>query len=195
MADAGPPFHVLALSGGGFRGLYSATILANLEEALGVPLARRFDLICGTSVGGLLAIGVAAEVRRADLCSLFEHNGKRIFGSHEWWRHWPLAKWFRAKHASTGLRRVLAELFGAATLGDLQHRVLIPAVNANTGKSQFFKTPYHPSFERDYKLSLVDVSLATAAAPTYFPLHRIPSVGVFADGGLVGNSPGFFWAP
>lgn len=51
------PFHVLALSGGGFRGLYTATVLKHLEEQLGTPLAKRFDLICGTSAGGYLLWG------------------------------------------------------------------------------------------------------------------------------------------
>lgn len=185
------PFHVLALSGGGFRGLFTATVLSVLEEAMG-PLARRFDLICGTSAGGLLALGLATELRATQLTELFVRDGNRIFGSHEWWRRWPLAKWWLAKHASTGLRHVLTEQFGRSTLGDLKHRVIIPAVNYSVGKCQLFKTPHHVSFERDHKLSLVDVAMATSAAPTYFPLHRIEGVGTFVDGGLVCNSPGYF---
>ncbi|NEK79583.1 MAG: patatin, partial [Xanthomonas perforans] len=56
---------------------------------------------------------------------------------------------------------------------------------------QFFKTPHHPSFELDHRLKVMDVALATAAAPVYFPLARNER-GVFADGGLVGNAPGLF---
>jgi len=77
------------------------------------------------------------------------------------------------------------------TIGDLKHRVLIPTVNYSTGRGQFFKTPHHPSFELDHRMKLVDVALATAAAPVYFPLSRNER-GVFADGGLVGNAPGLF---
>lgn len=87
---------------------------------------------------------------------------------------------------------MLTELFLGKTLGELEHRVLVPAVNATTGKPQFFKTPHSPRLTRDHRLKLVDVALATTAAPTYFPLHRIDQLGVFADGGLVGNSPGFY---
>ena len=72
-----PTYHVLALSGGGYRALYSATVLAQLEETLGAPLAKRFDLICGTSAGGMLAIGLAAEIPAAELQALFEQDVER----------------------------------------------------------------------------------------------------------------------
>lgn len=186
-----PTYHVLALSGGGYRGLYTATILRQLEETLGRPLAKHFDLICGTSAGGLLALGLAAEIPAIELQGMFEKQGERIFGTRDFWRR-RLGFIFKAKHSNAGLRDVLTEKFGDQLIGNLRHRVLIPAVNYTTGKGQFFKTPHHPSFERDHRLSLVDVGLATAAAPTYFPVMRIENVGAFVDGGLVGNAPGFF---
>lgn len=186
-----PDFHILALSGGGFRGLYTATVLKHLEETLGMPLANRFDLICGTSTGGLLALGLAANIPAPELQTMFERDGKRIFGSRSVVRR-VLSKFIIAKHSSAGLRSVLEERFRGITLGDLQHRVLIPAVNYSTGKGQFFKTPHAPAFGIDHRRRLVDIGLATSAAPTYFPLHRVEDEGVFADGGLVGNSPGLF---
>jgi uncharacterized protein len=191
MPEHANPFHVLALSGGGFRGLYTATVLKVLEEHLGVPLANRFDLICGTSAGGLLAMGLAAEVPASKLQAMFERDGDRIFNSRDLVRT-TLGPWVRAKHAPDGLRAVLTEQLGDLTIGDLKHRVLIPTVNYSKGSGQFFKTPHAENFFTDYKHKLVDVGLATAAAPTYFPLHQMGDEGVFADGGLVGNSPGFF---
>jgi hypothetical protein len=185
-----PTYHVLALSGGGYRGLYTATVLKELEQALGAPLARRFDLICGTSAGGLLALGLANEIPAAELQEIFELNGNRIFGCRRLLRR-LLGKWLTAKHSAYGLRQVLKERFGEALIGDLKHRVLVPAVNYSTGRGQFFKTPHHKTFEMDHRMSLVDVALATSAAPVYFPLAQ-NSRGVFADGGLVGNAPGFF---
>lgn len=186
-----PDFHILALSGGGFRGLYTATVLKHLEESFGAPLAARFDLLCGTSAGGLLALGLAAAIPAAELQAMFEHDGKRIFGSRGLLRR-LLTKLIVAKHSSEGLRAVLEDRFKGMTIGDLKHRVLIPAVNYSSGKGQFFKTPHAPKYELDHRRRLVDVGLATAAAPTYFPLHRVGDEGVFADGGLVGNSPGLF---
>jgi predicted acylesterase/phospholipase RssA len=188
---AGTPFHVLALSGGGFRGLYTATVLKHLEEQMGVPLATRFDLICGTSAGGLLGLGLAAEIPTTQLQAMFEHHGNRIFGRPTGLRR-LLGPIFRAKYSPDGLKAVLMENFDGLTLGDLKHRVLIPTVNYSKGNGQFFKTPHSPQLFMDHKHTLVDVGLATSAAPTYLPLHAIGEEGVFADGGLVGNSPGFF---
>jgi len=137
-------------------------------------------------------MGLAAEIPAAELQSMFEKNGHRIFGSPR-----LLPRFFRvvkrtvfASHGATGLRGVLTERFGSTTIGDLNHRVLIPAVNYSTGRGQFFKTPHARAYQLDHTLTLVDVGLATAAAPTYFPLHRIEGRGTFADGGLVANSPG-----
>jgi hypothetical protein len=183
-------YHVLALSGGGYRGLYTATVLAELETALGRPIASHFDLICGTSAGGILALGLAAEIPAQELKALFENQGGRIFGSRSLARR-LFGFWLKAKHDPAGLRDVLTERFQNATIGDLKHRVLVPAVNYSTGRGQFFKTPHHPSFETDHRMKIVDVALATAAAPVYFPLARNDR-GVFADGGLVGNAPGLF---
>lgn len=185
-----PSYHVLALSGGGYRGLYTATVLAELETALGRPIASHFDLICGTSAGGMLALGLAAEIPALELKALFEDHGSRIFGCRSLRRR-LLGFWLTARHDSAGLREVLTECFQGTTIGELKHRVLVPAVNYSTGRGQFFKTPHHPTFELDHRMGLVDVALATAAAPVYFPLARNDR-GVFADGGLVGNAPGLF---
>ncbi|WP_035604380.1 CBASS cGAMP-activated phospholipase [Hylemonella gracilis] len=185
-----PTYHVLALSGGGYRGLYTATVLAELERALGKPLAKHFDLICGTSVGGLLALGLAKEISAADLKALFEKRGCEIFGKRTLLRR-VLGFWWKAKHTHDGLRTVLKDTFKDDLIGHLKHPVLIPAVNYTTGRGQFFKTPHYKTFETDLHMSLVDTALATAAAPVYFPLFRNHR-GVFADGGLVGNAPGLF---
>jgi patatin-like phospholipase/acyl hydrolase len=185
-----PTYHVLALSGGGYRALYTATILKEFEQVLGRPIASHFDLICGTSAGGLLALGLASEIPASDLKSLFEDQGPTIFNTRNFARK-RLGFLSRAKHSNAGLRSVLEERFGTTTMGDLKHRVLIPAVNYTTGRGQFFKTPHHPTFEMDYRMSLVDVALATSAAPVYFPSVRNER-GVFVDGGLVGNAPGLF---
>ncbi|MDR2881686.1 MAG: patatin-like phospholipase family protein [Azoarcus sp.] len=185
-----PTYHVLALSGGGYRGLYTATVLAELETVLGRPISSHFDLICGTSAGGMLALGLAAEIPAHELKALFENEGSRIFGRRSIPRR-LLGRWLTAKHDSVGLREVLTERFQGSTIGELKHRVLIPAVNYSTGRGQFFKTPHHPTFELDHRMKIVDVALATTAAPVYFPLARNDR-GVFADGGLVGNAPGLF---
>jgi uncharacterized protein len=72
-------FGILALSGGGFLGLYTIAILAALEKEIGAPIASRFDLLAGTSVGGIIALGLAAEIPVRDIQDAFEKNGTKIF--------------------------------------------------------------------------------------------------------------------
>lgn len=120
----GARFQILSLSGGGYRGLYTATVLAELEEALGgTPLARSFDLITGTSVGGILALGLALEIPAARLAELFEHHGQQIFQ-----RQFSFCGYFRARYGSTSLRKLLSQpaLFGDRMLGSTLHRRPFP---------------------------------------------------------------------
>lgn len=181
-------FWILALSGGGARGLFTAKLLEKLEHELGgQPLARRFDLIAGTSIGGILALGVAKEIPTSQLVSLFDHS-KEIFRPRIPIMNWPF---YRARYHQKKLNEILskAEVFGDAVIGDLKHRVVIPSVNYTKGTPSFFKTPHHSSLKTDWKLKLVDVALATSAAPTFFPVHEFNHQH-FVDGGLVANAPG-----
>lgn len=182
-------FHILALSGGGYRGLYTSIILANLEVSIGEPLGRRFDLISGTSVGGIIALAIGLEIPMSRVRDMFLEQGANIFQG----RRNPL-KWLKqfvwAKHSQKGLRKALEDLFGDAILGDCIHPVLIPTVNYSKGEPQVLKTPHHPRFERDWEWPVVDVALATSAAPVFLPMTRIKQHGIFVDGGLYANAPG-----
>jgi len=185
----------LALSGGGYLGLYTASILAELEDSLpGRSLSTCFDLIAGTSVGGILALGVAAGVPARDMATTFAEKGEAIFSGR------PAPKSTRAmlrdllrmvrgpKYTGKALREAVTGLVGDRTLGDLERPCLVPAVNLTKGGPQIFKTPHHPDFSRDLKLRVVDVAMATSAAPTFFPVASIGDE-LFADGGLFANSP------
>ena len=178
-------FQALALSGGGFRGLYTAQLLADLEQHLGAPAATRFDLIAGTSIGGILALALACEIPAANIASLFRDHGAEIFRR----RSWP--GYFKSKYSSTPLQSLLADssLFGERQLGECRHPVLVPAINYTTGKPVVFKTSHHPSFQTDKHFRLVDVALSTSAAPTYFPRHVFNNCQ-YVDGGLFANAPG-----
>jgi uncharacterized protein len=189
------PFQILSLSGGGFLGLYTISVLADLEERIGAPIASRFDLIAGTSVGGIIAIGLANEVPAATIKSAFETHGTEIFSS----RRPPRSavgklldvarSAFSSKYEATALRQTVTEIIGAETLiGDLKHPCLVPTVCLTKGGPQIFKTDHHQNFVRDHRLRAVDVAIATSAAPSYFPIAEIGD-GLYADGGLYANSP------
>src|SRR6185437_1286430 len=79
----GRQFHALALTGGGYRGLFTARALQVIEEHIQQPIGSRFDLICGTSIGGIIALAVAFEVPMNRVVKLFEEEGEHIFPPHE----------------------------------------------------------------------------------------------------------------
>ncbi len=179
------PFQVLSLSGGGFLGLYSALLLEKLEGRFGGPLAGHFDLICGTSVGGVIALGIAAEKPVAEIRGAIERHGRLIFPRPAG----VLRSLRRAMYSTTPLRRAVEEIVGDDLIvGDLKHRVLIPTVNLTKGGPTVFKTPHHKNLSEDWRHRVVDVALATSAAPTLFPTSKIGDRD-FADGGLYANSP------
>lgn len=179
-------FQVLALSGGGYRGLYTAKILADLEQQIGTPIGRHFDLLAGTSIGGILAMAVALEIPTERLVTLFEQHGEAIFR-----RRWSLRGIVRAPYSQTPLAELLAQddLFGDRRLEACLHPVLVPSINYSTGLPVVFKTPHHPNFSRDLRYSLIDVALATSAAPAFFPRHVFDH-RQYIDGGLFANAPG-----
>lgn len=189
MSDS-PKFQILALSGGGFRGLYTAKVLADLEQEIGAPIATKFDLISGTSIGGILALALAQQIPASELVNLFVANGSKIFT-----KQWSLGGLLRAKYDAATLRTLLAaeNLFGARLLGSCRHRVIVPTINYSTGKPVLMKTPHHSDFKRDHRYSLVDVALATSAAPIYFRRHSFEN-SQYVDGGLYANAPGLLAA-
>ncbi len=180
-------FQVLALSGGGFRGLYTAIVLQKLEEELGRPIGQSFDLIAGTSVGGILALAVAYEIPMKDVVQLFEEKGKHIFAKKKF-RLPFFGNVMSAPYESEPLKQILLNWFGDKIIADLKHPVVIPAINYTTGKINVFKTPHHSSLMQDWKQKIVDVALATSAAPTYFKRHEIGK-NEYVDGGLFANNP------
>lgn len=188
-------FQILCLSGGGYLGLFSAEILALAEERFGEPLGRHFDLIAGTSVGGILALGLAFEVPASAMRDAFNTSGQKIFSG----RPKPQGRFaarrdllrylIGPKYSAGPLRELVGGFLGKDTrLGQAKHRVIIPAVNMTKGGPQVFKTPHHPDFRSDYKLSAVDIAMATSAAPTLFPLAEIQN-SLYADGGLFAAAP------
>ncbi|QBR02498.1 CBASS cGAMP-activated phospholipase [Paraburkholderia pallida] len=179
-------FQILALSGGGYRGLFTAKILADVEREIGEPIARRFDLIAGTSIGGILALALALEIPASTMVDLFVEHGERIFKP-----RFTMRSILRAKYSSDYLAQLLQreDLFAQKVLGDCLHPVIIPAINYTRGQPVLFKTPHHETFKRDHRYRIVDVGMATSAAPTFFPRYVFENCQ-YVDGGLFANAPG-----
>jgi patatin-like phospholipase/acyl hydrolase len=188
-------FQILALSGGGYRGLFTSSILTRLEQQAQRPIGDCFDLIAGTSIGGVIAIGLALGKSTEAIKKMFLDHGEEIFTRGERPQGW-LAKlqerkrqWKQPKYDGTVLREKIEAVLGKnARLGDARTRLLIPAINMTKGSVQMFKTAHHPNFLNDHKLLAADVAMATSAAPLYFPMAKIENSN-FIDGGIVANAP------
>ena len=188
------PLRVLSLAGGGFLGLYTAVVLEALEARAGEPLARRFDLLAGTSIGGLLGLALAYEIPMARLVRLFTEHGSAVFSS----RALPSGALGRLldlsrsvlgpKYSGEALREALQAEIGDKRLADALHRVVVPAVDVGLCQTKVFKTPHAPASQGDGRLRAVDVAMAACAAPAYFPSVRIGR-HTYADGGLFAVAP------
>lgn len=204
---AHPPYHTdrpiraICLDGGGYLGLATAAFLAELERHFDFRAADHFDLFCGTSTGGIIALALASGKSAAEVVTLYEELGRTVFpqrfGRFSRARRF-LRRFCRAKWRNEPLKEALENAFGDQTLGDLTRRgrtVVVPALCLTNGKPRLFKTNHHPDkLTAHAGYFLRDVALATAAAPTYFPPVTLTNPGnsvkeTFVDGGLFANNP------
>ncbi len=181
-------YRILALDGGGIKGVLTAALLERLEAARPGFLAR-VDLFAGTSTGGLLALGLASGLAPAQIRQFYEAKGPAVFNSAFWRR---LGHLFVAKYANAALKRALTEQFGNRTLGELPKKVLITSFDLdNAPANPFAPRTWKPKFFHNYpgpgtdaNEKVVNVALYTSAAPTYFPGYQ-----GYIDGGVVANTP------
>ncbi|MCV2371334.1 CBASS cGAMP-activated phospholipase [Roseateles oligotrophus] len=193
-ATTATPQHALALAGGGFLGLYTATLLDALEAGATRPLARHFDLLAGSSIGAVLALALAFEIPMSRLVRLITEHGPAVFSG----RPLPASMVGRLldmsrsvlgpKYSGERLREALQSEFGDLRLGDALHPVVVPAVDIGSCRAKIFKTPHAAGSLGDAELRAVDVAMASCAAPAYFPSVRIGS-RLYADGGLFAVAP------
>lgn len=191
---AGRRYRILALDGGGVRGVITAVWLARLEELVGVPLHRCFDLIAGTSTGSILACGIAKGVPAREIVDMYLEHGREVFPgtARRLWsrlgRVWDEGL-SMPKYEDTGLARVLRGVFGDTRFGDLRVKpVLVTTYDTLNREARVLKNDR----ARYARLPVWEVCKASASAPTFFPAHvlrlgraRVPLI----DGGVVANNP------
>jgi uncharacterized protein len=190
-------FRILSIDGGGIRGIYPAAILAGLEQRFlgGRSVASCFDLVAGTSTGGIIGLGLGAGLTAADVLDLYVKQGNEIFpepsdslfgGAKTWWR--PKQQYLQYQYERDALQKVLTDRFGDKLFGDSIVRLCIPAFEGKHSEVFVFKTPHHSGYKFDRLEKMVTVGLATSAAPTYFrPLEH--GNYTLVDGGVWANNP------
>lgn len=177
------PFQILSFDGGGLKGLFPAAILAALEDDLDCRLADHFDLIAGTSTGGLIALALGAGLRPAEIVDFYTLKGPTIFGAGR-----RVGRLWRSKHGPDRLRAALYDVLGDRLLGSSTKRLVIPSYSLDSNDVYIFKTPHHPRLRRDGREKMVHVAMATTAAPLFLPAFRLGNNRLI-DGGVWANNP------
>jgi patatin-like phospholipase/acyl hydrolase len=201
-------FRILSLDGGGIRGAFIAGFLADLEHRLNCRMADHFDLIAGTSTGAIIAVALGLHEPAEKIERFYRDRGPKIFRRRQ---PLPLTRWQRmkkyfverhvkgygldydqlqqSKYEAKELRVALEEVFANRTMEEAKTRLVIPAVDLTRGQTIVFKTPHLPDLFRDRHYRVVDVLMATTAAPTFFPHAVIDEGSAYVDGGLWANNP------
>ncbi len=190
-------FKILSLDGGGIRGYFEAQILKHIKENLMADhetIGDFFDLIAGTSTGGLIALCIGHSIDLNQVNSFYETEGKNIFSPP------PLGKLGKIgrciKHFrkpafdSKTLEDVIKSILGDRSLGDATNRLVIPACLMPKSEIAVFKTDHHPDYKNDWRSESWKIARATSAAPTYLQgLDDKDSGKIFVDGGIWANNP------
>jgi patatin-like phospholipase/acyl hydrolase len=191
---------ILSIDGGGIRGIIPAMVLAEIERRTRKPAAHLFDLVAGTSTGGILALALTIP-KTADsplytsqqLVAMYEHEGRRIFSRSLLRRLFALDNLTWKKYSSNGINGVLDDYFGEARLRDAVTNVLITSYEIERRFPFFFRSTL--ARERpDYDFAARDVARATSAAPSYFePMKILTGTAdhhyTLIDGGVFANNP------
>jgi uncharacterized protein len=185
---------VLAIDGGGIRGIIPAMILSEIQKRLGADLYKFFDLISGTSTGGIIALGIGTQCNKGqpyspvELANLYIDKGPGIFKKN-------LLTWatnvLRPKYSPDALEQTLAEYFGDTQFNTALTPLLISSYDLQ-GQLPFFFKSHRIAENPNYNWPVVSIARATSAAPTFFPplqLTRGSDSYALVDGGVFVNNP------
>lgn len=188
----GRPFRILSIDGGGILGLLPSLVLAEVEDRFldGEPIGKHFDMIAGTSTGGIIALGLGQGKSAREISKLYLERGELIFPPGNRLTRFArrLRQWVLYAYDREVLEKELRREFGQERFGTAQVPTCIPAFEGRYGEPYIFKTPHHPDYQRDQHETLVDIGLSTAAAPTFYAAVERNGY-TFVDGGIWANNP------
>jgi patatin-like phospholipase/acyl hydrolase len=185
---------VLAVDGGGIRGIIPAIILDAIQQRLGMEPWQTYDLIAGTSTGGIITVGVGTACNNGkpysarQLIDLYVQNGAAIFQKNIFT---PERELVLPKYSPAGLEGVLKRFFGDSQFSSALTPLLVSSYDLQSQRPFFFKS-HRIAASEDYNWWVRDIARATSAAPTFFPpfhLQRGKDDYALVDGGIFVNNP------
>ncbi|TJV17985.1 CBASS cGAMP-activated phospholipase [Mesorhizobium sp.] len=183
-------FRVLSIDGGGIKGIFPASYLAEIERRFldGQSVRNYFDMIAGTSTGGIIALALANGMTARDATGIYVERGEAIFPDKGSGLRAKF-RWFRApKHDQNALKDELLKVFGECLIDDAKIRLIIPSFEGRYSEPYIYKTPHHPDYKRDRHVKTAHVALHTSAAPSIYP--GVENDGhIMIDGGIWANNP------
>jgi patatin-like phospholipase/acyl hydrolase len=216
--QANPKYKILAIDGGGIRGIIPTMILAEIEKRTQKQIFSMFDLIAGTSSGGILALGLTkprldietsdsppvAQYSAEELLQIYLEYGAEIFYEPFWEQVFGQIEdiFIQPKYSSEGREEIIRQYFGDSPLENNLKEVFVTSYDIEQRIPIFFTNKLEKqqieskSFRKLCSgFTLTDAALATSATPTYFAPYRVASSHntngfyTLVDGGLVANNP------
>ena len=185
-------FRILSIDGGGIRGIFPAAYLAEIEKRFlgGGSIASHFDMIAGTSTGGIIALGLANGMTAEQVFRIYVERGEIIFPSPRGVGHLRqlLRFLFKPKHDQSVLKSELLRIFGDRVIDQATTRLVVPSFEGVHGEPFIYKTPHHPDYQKDRHKTFAHVGLHTSAAPAYYPAVQTDG-HIMIDGGVWANNP------
>lgn len=198
-------FKILSIDGGGIRGVFPAKFLSSLEDQLiennitKKRLCDHFDLICGTSTGGIIALALALGISAKEIHHLYMSKADVIFGNAKGILGQLFNSKYQANILESEIKKVFSKEFGCdPIINDCLTNLCLPIYDLSSGKPNVLKTKHHKEYNRDYHIPAYQAAMATAAAPTYFSpysstyITKLGTTEMFSnkvDGGVFANNP------
>lgn len=196
------PYRILSVDGGGIRGIIPAIVLAEIERRSGQHITHLFDLMAGSSTGGLLILALNVPDEQGhpaytaeEIAQIYEIDGPKIFSASVWHRVQSVGSIASTKYSSEGIEEVVDHWFGDLQLSDALGDVLITSYEIQERQPWFFRS-MEARHSHHCEFSMRDVARATTAAPTYFEPARVkhPELGegqffALIDGSMQASNP------
>lgn len=179
----------MSIDGGGIKGIFPACFLEKIESSYlkGNSITDYFDLVCGTSTGGIIALGLGAGIKASKLSKLYIGKGNDIF-PYKYRCLKKIQQYIYVPYNRNKLQIILQEVFKDKKLKESKVRLCIPSFEGGYSEVYVFKTPHHLDFKKDGEELMTKVALSTSVAPTFFKLFK-DSGYIFVDGGVWANNP------